>query len=84
MDEHLNRDSTMSDLMSSLARLSPAEKLELIGVLWDDLSALPANVPLQDWQIAELDRRSAHLEANPDSTVTWDELVQRVRARYGR
>jgi putative addiction module component (TIGR02574 family) len=70
--------------MSSLANLSPAERLQLIGELGDDLASSPANVPLHDWQIAELDRQKANLKANPDSAVTWDEVVQRIRARHGR
>jgi putative addiction module component (TIGR02574 family) len=74
----------MSNVMSSLAGLSPAEKLQLIGDLWDDVAMSPANVPLHDWQIAELDRRKANLQANPDSALTWDEVVQRIRARHGR
>jgi putative addiction module component (TIGR02574 family) len=41
-------------------------------------------VPVHPWQIAEMERRRANLEANPASGLTWDEVKRRVRARHGR
>lgn len=74
----------MSDVMSSLSSLSPAEKLKLIGDLWDDLSSDPQNVPCHDWQKEELDRRKADLLQNPESVLTEEELKSRLRERRGR
>ena len=74
----------MSDAISSVFNLSPAEKLQLIGDLWDDLSASPENIPFPAWQKEELDRRKANLEAHPESALTWEEIVSRVRERHGR
>lgn len=62
--------------------LSPSERLQLVEDLWDSLAA--EVIPFHDWQKSELDRRKAHLEANPSSALTWDEIVRRVRARHGR
>jgi putative addiction module component (TIGR02574 family) len=72
----------MSDV-SPFSGMSPDQKLQLIGELWDDLSATPSNVPLHAWQKEELDRRKAKLEAHPESALTWDEILERVRARHG-
>lgn len=66
------------------ASLSKAEKLQLVEDLWDDIAATPDEIPVREWQKDELDRRRANLAANPDSAMTWDELVRRVRARHGR
>lgn len=71
----------MSDLMASLVHLSPAEKLELIGELWDDLSARTENVSLTEAQKEDLDRRKAEFEANPDSGMTWEEVKRRITSR---
>ena len=68
----------------SIFDLSPSEKLQLVEDLWDDLAATPSDVPVHDWQIAELDRRQANLRANPSSGLTWDEVQRRVRSRHGR
>jgi putative addiction module component (TIGR02574 family) len=68
----------------SVFDLSPAEKLQLVEDLWDDLAATPDAVPMPDWQKDELARRRANLEANPAPTLEWSEIVKRVRARHGR
>lgn len=73
----------MSDVSSLFSGMSPDQKLQLIGELWDDLSATPNDIPLHTWQMEELDRRKAHLEAHPESALTWDEIIERIRARYG-
>lgn len=72
--------------MSSLSvfDLSPPEKLQLVEDLWDDLAAVPENVPVHDWQLEELARRKANLTNNPASGLSWDEVKRRVRSRYGR
>lgn len=68
----------------SLFDLSPAEKLQLVEDLWDDLAATPAAVPVHDWQKQELARRKANLTNHPASGLSWDEVKRSVRSRYGR
>jgi putative addiction module component (TIGR02574 family) len=68
----------------SVFDLSPSEKLQLVEDLWDDLAASPETVPVHDWQKEELARRKANLLNNPASGLSWDEVKQRVRSRYGR
>jgi putative addiction module component (TIGR02574 family) len=70
--------------IASVFDLSPAEKLQLVQDLWDDLAANPEDIPFHKWQEEEVDRRRAHLEAHPESALTWEEVKQRARARYGR
>ena len=67
----------------AVSNLSPAEKLQLIGELWDDLSSDPLNVPVHAWQKEELDRRKAELVQNPESALTEDELRTRLREHRG-
>jgi putative addiction module component (TIGR02574 family) len=61
--------------------LSPAEKLQLVEDLWDDLAASPTAVPVHEWQKKELARRKANLMNNPASGLSWDEVKQRLRSR---
>ena len=68
----------------SIFDLSPAEKLQLVEDLWDDLAANPADIPVHDWQIQELERRKNHLKENPASGLTWVEVKRRIRSRHGR
>jgi putative addiction module component (TIGR02574 family) len=68
----------------SIFDLSPAEKLQLVEDLWDDLAANSDAVPVHEWQIEELERRKANLMNNPASGLSWDEVKKRVRSHYGR
>ena len=68
----------------SVFDLTPAEKLQLVEDLWDDLAAMPSDIPVTEWQKEELDRRKANLMNNPASGLVWDEVKQRVRSRHGR
>jgi putative addiction module component (TIGR02574 family) len=68
----------------SVFDLSPAEKLQLVEDLWDDLAGTPDAVPVHDWQKQELARRKSNLLKNPASGLLWEDVKQRARARYGR
>ena len=70
--------------MTSVFDLSPAEKLQLVEDLWDDLAATPEEVPVYDWQKQELARRKANLLANPASGLAWEEVKLRIHSRRGR
>ena len=74
----------MSETGLSIFDLSPSEKLQLVEDLWDDLAGTPEAVPVHEWQKQELARRKANLANNPASGLSWDEVKQRVRGRYGR
>ena len=63
-------ESTKSPVRS-VFDLSPAEKLQLVEDLWDYLAANPDEVPIHDWQIAELARREANLQRYPASVTDW-------------
>lgn len=68
----------------SLFDLTPPEKLQLVEDLWDDLAAVPSDIPVHDWQTEELARRKANLLSKPSSGVSWQDIRARIRSRYGR
>lgn len=74
----------MKSPVRSVFDLSPAEKLQLVEDLWDDLAANPDDVPIHDWQIKELERREANLKLNPGSVTDWESVKRRVRGLRGR
>ena len=67
----------------SIFDLTPAEKLQLVEDLWDDLATSPESVPVQPWQKDELAARKARLEANPASGVSWESVKRRIQNRHG-
>ena len=62
-----------------VARLSPQERLALIGKLWDSLD--DSDIVLTSAQQAELDRRLASLDQDRDTAVAWPELRDQLRQR---
>jgi putative addiction module component (TIGR02574 family) len=70
------------ELLAELLDLTPAERLDLIGDLWDSLDHdnLP---PLTKEQIEEMKRRLAEHHADPDSALSWQEVRAELRSRFG-
>lgn len=62
-----------------LARLSPNERLDLIGQLWDSLG--DADVPLPEAQKAELARRLSSLDQDRTQAITWEQLRAELARR---
>ncbi len=71
----------MRSYTPSICELTPAEKLQLVEDLWDDIASIPEAMPMHDWQVNELERRKANLMRHPGSALSWDEVIKRVRAR---
>jgi putative addiction module component (TIGR02574 family) len=61
-------------------KLSPQERLELIGRLWDSLDS--KDVRLTPAQQAELDRRLATLDADIAAGSTWEQIEAELDRRY--
>ena len=79
----LTTGTRMHPTTPSIFDLSPAEKLQLVQDLWDDVAATPEAVPVYDWQKQELARRKANLLKTPASGLRWEEVKSNDRGRYG-
>jgi putative addiction module component (TIGR02574 family) len=62
-----------------ISRLSPQERLALIGQLWDSLG--DTDVSLTAAQRAELSRRLSSLEQDRTQAVTWEQLRAELAQR---
>jgi len=62
------------------SHLSPEERLELIGELWDSIEA--QNAPLTPAQAAELDRRLETADSDLAASVPWETLRAELGNRY--
>lgn len=63
-------------LLAKVSSLSPADRLELIGVVWDTLS--PDDLPVTEAERALLDARLAYMERNPDDQSPGPEVKVRL------
>lgn len=76
----------MAGTLKSLGidQLGVDERLALIEALWGSISADESAIPVTDAQRAELDRRVADHEANPNDVVSWDEVRASLNQRLKR
>ena len=63
-------------LLARVSSLSPADRLELIGKVWDTLAAEDIQVTEAERQM--LDARLADMEAHPDDQSPWPEVKARL------
>lgn len=63
-------------LIAKVVSLSPADRLEFIGAVWDSLSV--DDLPVTDADRALLDSRIADMERNPDDESPWPEVKNRL------
>lgn len=65
--------------LDDIHHLSPRERLDLIGELWDSMA--DAEVPLPHAQRAELERRLGSFEEDRARAVTWEDLKSELATR---
>jgi putative addiction module component (TIGR02574 family) len=85
----LESRNAYDDGMGKVARkdilsLSVAERIELIGDLWDSLAETPEAVPLTDAQKAELKRRLEAYRKDPTAVAPWSVVRDSVLNRKWR
>ena len=64
-------------------QLGLENRLALVGEIWDTI-AESAELPLTPAQRAELGRRIAEDDANPDDTIAWEEIRAASLARLSK
>lgn len=70
----------MSDAeVAELLKLPAEEKLRLLELLWESLSATPSSVPLGDAHRAAIDEALAEHRRDPDDVLTMEQMLRGVR-----
>ena len=70
--------------VAEILELPVAERIRLVELIWDSIAAVPETVPVSEDLKAELDRRLAEFEANPEGGSPWEEVRQRIVQVRGR
>ena len=63
---------------ADILKLSVAERIELMGDLWDSLEGMAGELPLSEAEKKELDRRLEDYERDPGAFRTWGEVRDRL------
>lgn len=71
--------------IDELRKLPISERLQLVEDLWDSIAedSTEEAFPVTPELAAELDRRLAEFEADPDSALPWEEVRERIRRLAG-
>ena len=67
-------------VLAQIKELSPAEKLQLVFDIWDDLTENAEPIPMPDWHRQELDALSKHYAHDPQAGDTWQAVRKRALA----
>ena len=71
----------MNALYQEIEKMTPAEKLDLVEVLWDDIARTRAHVPISEETKAEVLRRAAWRDSHPGRGKSLEEIVQALGIR---
>jgi putative addiction module component (TIGR02574 family) len=72
----------MNDVLESqLMRLSVAEKLDLIGRLWNSIEDNDPAAEVSPEQLAEARRRMEKYRRDPSSAIPVEEVIAHLRSR---
>jgi len=67
--------------MSNIVNLSVAERIMLIELIWESISAYPDALPLSEEQSKELDKRLEDYERNPGGNVNWEQAKKMILSK---
>lgn len=68
-------------ILTEIGKLPVEDQVELVQQVWDAIADSDTPLELTDAQKAEISRRSAELDANPDIAVPWDEVKRSLKER---
>ncbi len=64
--------------VAEILELPVAERIRLVELIWESIAAVPEAIPVSDELKAELDRRLAEFEANPEGGYPWEDVRRRI------
>lgn len=64
--------------------MSVEDRIALVKDIWDSVAIEAGLQPPSSAEQAELDRRLAEDDANPDDTVSWETIKTEAQARWQR
>lgn len=79
MSQDRSKASGVHPFIEQLRHLPIEEKMQIVGDLWDDIAAQSGTLQLSPEYCAELDRRIAEMEADPEGGLTEQEFWSRIR-----
>jgi putative addiction module component (TIGR02574 family) len=74
----------MPTLTPEIARLTLAERIQLVEDLWDSIATEASQeLPLTEEQVHELRRRAQAHQDHPDAAIPWEQVRAELSGRVG-
>ena len=70
-----------TEILKQIEDLPPAEQQAVAELVWEKYGAFEDELTPE--QAAELDRRIADFEKNPNDVIPWEEVEAKLNKRYG-
>ena len=67
--------------IAELRKLSPAEKLKIIELLWEDLSRNPDAIESPEWHREVLEEREKRIASGEAKFSDWEQAKAEIRKR---
>jgi putative addiction module component (TIGR02574 family) len=64
--------------------LSVPERIQLVEDLWDSVAAETPPLTLSPDEVAELERRLAEMDANPEAGIPWEQVKADIARHFQR
>ena len=63
---------------AELLELPVEDRIRLVELIWDSIAEVPEAIPVSDELKAELNRRLAEFESDPQAGSPWEEVRKRI------
>lgn len=73
---------SLGQLIKEIEKLELSEKLLLVEDIWDSIARSNAELPLPEWQKAELDKRYVEYKSGKLTLHEWKEVHDELRTKY--
>jgi len=71
-----------SEIIKEIDNLGLSEKLILVEEIWDSIARNNAELPMPDWQKAELDKRYRDYKNGKLKLHNWEGVHEELRDKY--
>lgn len=70
-----------AEITLPLDKMTVAEKLEVMELIWEDLARNPSDIPSPEWHAEFLQSREKAIANDTDRFIDWDEAKRLIRER---
>ena len=71
-----------AQIIQEIDQLDLSEKLALVADVWDSIAADNLEIPMQEWQKEELDKRYQEYKKGKTELHSWEKVHRDLREKY--